>query len=800
MKSTLLFTALFFVAQIGLFGQSKVKLLDSQTKQPVSSAVVSIGQQGFSTLSDADGEVAIPMLEQGKYPLSISRLGYNEFKGELSYSDGLVSPAEIRLIPTELLYDDVEIVATRGEKRKSGFTFSNLTTKELEQKIAISDLPNVLKSLPSTTFYSEGGTGVGYSYIRLRGFDQRRVSVFINGVPQNGPEDHSVYWINFFDLASSLQDVQVQRGAGGSLSGTPSIGGSINLITKLPDLKPTLSFESGYGSFATKKFALEFSTGIISEHFAMSGRVSRIETAGYRNWSHSEYYRFFANAMYFDANQTFSLSAWGGPQRDGLAFYGIPKSYNSDATLRKSNYGERLREREYLHQPQINLNHTYKISENLILSNTVFGIIATGFFDFDGTWGTADYFRIPNSITIPNDLLIRSYVGNQQYGWLPRVTLKQSFGELTVGGELRYHRSIHWARIESGTGLEQYSGEKNDYRYYEYKGGKDIFALYAQQRWNVSEQLTATASLQSVYQTYSLFDESYVGTDFTTPYIFVNPQVGMNYQFSENATAYITAALTQREPPLANLYDAESASWGVTPRFEQKSNGTFDFTKPLVKPERLLNVELGSRLFLPNANISANVYYMNFQDEIVPSGGLDQYGQPRLGNAGLSYHAGIEVEGIYRPTSYTTFGGNIAWSKNIFVEFVEYETDALGAVLSQNRNNNAIPYSPEFIGNIFAEAVYEGALARLEIHHTGKFFTNNAQTYSVASNPDFTVEAFTLLAAQVEYTFLLSHTKITASLDIQNLTDAKVLTTGNGADNFFPAAERSYFASLKIGL
>ena len=800
MRSEILFVVMLFAMQVGLFAQGTLRLLDANTLLPVNSAVVTLGEQGFTTLSNDEGIVTLPLLSPGKYVLKISRIGYNEYFGEYQSLGTANQLREILLTPGDLLYNDVTIISSRGDKRTSGFTFSNITAKELEEKVAISDLPNIMKTLPSTTFYSEGGTGVGYSYIRLRGFDQRRVSVFINGVPQNGPEDHSVYWINFFDLASSVQDLQVQRGAGGSLSGTPSIGGSINLVTKLPALQPSLSFESGYGSFVTKKFGLEFSSGVLSEHFTISGRVSRIQTAGYRNWSHSEYYRFFINAMYFDANQSFSLSAWGGPQCDGLAFYGIPKSYNNDAILRKSNYGERLREREYFHQPQIHLNHTYKISESLTLSNTIFGIIGTGFFDFDGSWGTTDYFRIPNTILIPNDVLIRSYVGNQQYGWLPRLSLKQSFGELTIGGELRHHRSIHWARIESGTGLDQYSGERNNYHYYEYKGGKNIFALYAQQRWNVSEKLTATATLQSVYQTYSLFDESYVGTDFSTPYFFVNPQIGVNYQVTESVTGYLTAALTRREPPLANLYDAESASWGVTPRFEQNSNGTFDFTKPLVKPEQLLNIELGSRVFVPNANLSATIYYMSFKDEIVPSGGLDQYGQPRLGNAGLSYHAGIEIEGAYKPTPFTTIGGNLAWSKNTFVEFVEFETDALGVVVSQNRNNNAIPYSPEFIGNIFVEAVYKGALARIEMHHTGKFFTNNAQTYSNVNDPDFTVEAFALLAAKVEYSFSLSNTNITASVDIQNLTNAKVLTTGNGADNFFPAAERSYFASLKIGL
>src|SRR5204863_1737147 len=131
--------------------------------------------------------------------------------------------------------------------RESPVSFSNLNRSQLSERYSTQDIPVLLSELPSITFYSENGNGIGYNYINLRGFDQRRLSVMINGVPQNDPEDHNVYWIDFPDLMASAGTLQVQRGAGSAFYGPPAIGGSINLVTDPFLTKPEITVETLYG-------------------------------------------------------------------------------------------------------------------------------------------------------------------------------------------------------------------------------------------------------------------------------------------------------------------------------------------------------------------------------------------------------------------------------------------------------------------------------------------------------------------------------------------------------------------------
>lgn len=165
----------------------------------------------------------------------------------------------------------------------------------------------------------------------------------------------------------------------------------------------------------------------------------------------SEFYRFFVTASYFDDNQTISLSAYGGPQEDGLAFYGISKSQNGDEQTRKYNYGATSRYREVLNQPQISLVHDLKLGENLWLKNTFFFLSGDGFFDFNANYGDNNYFRLNPQFTIPSDIMMRAFVDNDQFGWIPQIEYNYGAGKLMAGGEVRIHCSLHWGRIESGS-------------------------------------------------------------------------------------------------------------------------------------------------------------------------------------------------------------------------------------------------------------------------------------------------------------------------------------------------------------
>ncbi|MEX0746547.1 MAG: carboxypeptidase regulatory-like domain-containing protein, partial [Rhodothermales bacterium] len=177
------------------------------------------------TASNAEGNYRLEGISPGSYRLRVSHLGFRTFESAVVIEVGETLRVDVRLRPATLVQDEVLITATRARPQLTPITFSNLTARELEEQPAMKDLPVLLSTLPSTTYYSENGNGIGYSTLRMRGFDQRRVAVSINGIPQNDPEDFNVFWINFFDIQGAVEDIQVQRGAGSSFYGPTAIGG-----------------------------------------------------------------------------------------------------------------------------------------------------------------------------------------------------------------------------------------------------------------------------------------------------------------------------------------------------------------------------------------------------------------------------------------------------------------------------------------------------------------------------------------------------------------------------------------------
>ena len=242
------------------------------------------------------------------------------------------------------------ITATEAHARETPATFSNLTQEQLADRYTMQDVPVLLSELPSMTYYSENGNGIGYNYVNLRGFDQRRLSVMINGVPQNDPEDHNVYWIDFPDLLGSTGSIQVQRGAGSDFYGPPAIGGSINLATNPFNRRPgtTLEMDLGFQEFgdstsslplSTRKYQMSVNSGLVGGQYMFYGRLGKILSGGYRVNSWVDLNSYFLGALRIDRDMTTRLHVFGGPLTDGLAYLGLPKFVNENLRLRRQNLG-----------------------------------------------------------------------------------------------------------------------------------------------------------------------------------------------------------------------------------------------------------------------------------------------------------------------------------------------------------------------------------------------------------------------------------------------------------------------------
>ncbi|MCB0748747.1 MAG: TonB-dependent receptor, partial [Ignavibacteriae bacterium] len=698
------------------------KVVDGKTGLPLEFANVIIVNTQIGTSTDKNGLFAVSGNYSDKDSLGVSFLGYKPKK--ILIADYQISD---KLVQLEIVDYKLKSIIVNGIIAKEGITpssFSKINRKEIEENYTIQDVPEYLSTLPSVTSYSENGNGIGYNYLSIRGFDQRRISISVNGIPQNDPEDHNIYWLDMPDLLESTELVQVQRGAGAGAIGFPSIGGSINIITSPFSDKPNFEFGASVGSYNTRKYSAKFSSGLIDNKYSIYAKLSKTLSDGYRDNSWVDFNSYHISAARYDKNITTQINLFGGPVSDGLAFYGLPKAFIKDKDLRKTNF-VLPREVEEFSQPHYEILNEIKLSNDLKINNAVFLVIGKGYFDYDGSWSIYydDYFRLKengfDSTHVPTNSLIRAEVNNVQYGVIPKLTWEHANGTLISGLEYRNHRSKHWGNIRFAENIP--NDVPQNYQYYYYEGGKNIVNFFINENYNLTENLNLLGEVQLSYHEYKLFNEKYLGNDFSIDGLYLNPRIGANYKFDNSINSYVSFAKVTREPRLKNYYDAAESSGGATPQFESNLNGVYDFNNPLVKPETMYDVEVGARYASDRFNFNLNLFYMLFNDEIVSQGQLDRFGQPITGNVDKSIHTGIEIESNVKITNNIEFIFNSGFSKNYisngstFINSTDVEGNEI--VREIDLTNNSIAGFPSLTVN----AIVRGSYHNFDYQITGKY-------------------------------------------------------------------------------
>jgi iron complex outermembrane receptor protein len=782
------------------------RVTDTVTGAPLQGVNLQI--QGLSTAAQTnpEGRYEIERLKPGVYTVTASHIGYASVTEKIRMDNTGIN-LNISLKMVSLPGQSVTVTATRAVERETPITFSNLTRKELEDRFHTQGIPTLLSELPSSTTYSESGNNVGYTYLTMRGFDQRRISVMINGVPQNDPEDHNVYWVNFPDLASSLEDIQVQRGSGSAFYGPAAIGGSINLVTDRFSPKPTLTLTGGYGSYDTRKVGLTLNSGLLDDRLALHAHFSKTQSDGYRNGAWLDFLSYFFGAAHYTERSTTRLHVYGSLNRDHLNFYGIPGSDLSDRALRRQNPIVGKDEIEDFHQPHYELLHELTLSPQTKINNTIFYVQGGGFFDFDGSWADTTYYRLTGEfgfspIANPGQSLVRAFVNNRQAGWLPRITYSTDKATTDAGLELRYHRSLHWGKVRWAENLPPESVP--EFRFYQYNGSKWVLSTYLNQTFKPTPKLNLRGGIQIAHKRYRLYNEKFLSTQFTVPYTFLNPQIGINYNLSPRLNVYTNFSRTTREPRLQNLYDAASSSGGAQPEFERSSDGlSFDFERPLARPEKLNDFELGTMYSASKLRASLNFFWMDFQDEIVKNGQLDLFGQPVTGNADKTLHRGIEITTALRPAQHLTLQGNLSYSRNTFRSHTIYSGNQPIAL-----DGNRIAGFPDLLLNGRATFERNGFLAALAVQYLGKQYTDNSENnkktpdvYQTPGYQDLSTDPSTVLNFSLGYDLgpQVGMKRFQIRLDLNNILDRLYTTHGEGA-SFFPAATRNLFLWTSIDI
>lgn len=737
------------------------------------------------------------------------------------------SAAAAQPAPTDTLAAIVPVqgieVSTARATDRTPVAVSRLTRANLQRRNVGQDTPMLLSGLPGVYAYSDAGNGVGYSYLSIRGFPQRRISVLVNGVPLNDPESHEVYWIDHPDLAASASEIQVQRGVGPALYGAAALGGSVSIETSPFTPDPRFAATIASGSFGTRRVMLDGNSGALANGWELYGRYSRVESDGYREQSDSRLWAYTFAARHRTATQSIRVNLYGGPEETHLAYLGVPRATLD--TDRRRNPLEFSGERDHFFEPHYELIHAWAPRTGLTFTQTLFWFDGRGYYDEARTgnsladyrlspWATLDTTRFAREYYARNDsgyfvrdaqgratverfdLVRRREVTNRHYGWVPRVALSHTRGTLTVGGELRLHDGRHVGSLQSAVGAGPDFSPAT--RYYDYHPRTLSGALFVREEFAASSTVQLTGDLAWRHQSYAMRGDRFDGIAFDQSYDFALPRLGVTWTPGPHWNAFASVALASREPAFRDLYDAEGL--GSTPLYRRIDPAAGLYEDPLIRPEQVRHFELGARWAGERAAMGANVFRMDFRDELVFAGQFNtDLGYAILGNAARSLHQGIEWTAQATPS----FGRVAsAWDANItlldqhFVEFrerygptsadeVSYDGKALGFFPSQMANLS---------GRLMAHGFELGGTAQ----YTGRIHVDNTETRSRSIAPRVVVDFLAAARQRV------GGADVSLTLRLNNAFNQRYETSGymdydaagDLVPHFIPAATRNAMVQL----
>jgi iron complex outermembrane receptor protein len=723
--------------------------------------------------------------------------------------------------------ENVVVSSTVAVDRRDPASFTNLDADAIKTLNQGQDLSTLLGETMNAYSYSDAGNGYGYSYLRIRGFDQTRIAVNVNGVPLNTPESHQVYTIDLGDFATGLGMIQIQRGPGTSLYGSPAVGGVVNLESANLSTAAAGNLELMGGSFGTYRASLSYGGGIGTSPWAYSVRVAHVQSDGYRTPSWSKQTFVQAAFQRFDPNSVWRILLFGGPESTQLSYYGVPHESLSDPVARRSIDPLQPGETDNFLQPQLQVMNDRKIGDALLLKNTVYAILGNGYFRQFNSGLPYDPQGNGQTTTV-NDAWQKRALDNRQVGWIPRLAWSHERGELTAGLELLFHRGRHDGKVTSGTvcpdpSCTTSSDVTDPLVLYDYTNKKDTVNLFVREELRLAPKATLNLELQATRHKFSMSDDSVRGISWDTTYHFLSPRIGVNWNIDDAWNLYAQANQTQSEPTFTNVWDPEDPSDPSTDpaqHFASYDPQTNHYSDPYAKPERLTSFELGAGYLRGATHVKMDIYRMQFRDEFVYAGGLDSDGLPITTNAGQSLHEGIEVEAGGRIPGDVDLSGYIAVSRDVLEEATILSPDGAGGVYTIDYSGNRIALFPGSTARLAIARTFGPVRVALTGRRVGTIYLDNSQNErktpanrDVAGYVDKQVDPFTLVGTQVVADLSQpAHRKtgtLLLRLDVNNLLNAQVAQMGYSYptdaaytqfySEFYPAATRTFMLGLSFG-
>ncbi len=625
-----------------------------------------------------------------------------------------------------LLLEPVEVKAIRAGEN-SPFTKTNISKREIEKLNLGQDLPFILNQTPSVVVNSDAGNGIGYTGIRIRGSDASRINVTLNGVPFNDAESQGNFFVDLPDFSSSVGSIQVQRGVGTSSNGAGAFGASINISTNEANLKPYAEFNNSYGSFNTWKHTVKVGSGLVSDHFTSDLRLSSINSDGYIDRASTDLKSFYFSTAYLGNRNSLRFNMFSGKEKTYQAWYGVSEA--DLKTNRTVNYAGTERpgdpydnETDNYKQDHYQLFYNQQLSSRIKFNTGLFYIKGKGYYEqYKADEAYADYGLsepVDGTAVITNTDLVRQlWLDNDFYGNIFSMHYKDDISQFTLGGgwnkyEGRHYGDVVWA--EKGLALPG--------RWYDLDADKNDFSIYFKEQTKIGSLFAIFYDLQYRTVKYTIYGfRNNPGLTIKNKYNFFNPKAGLSFQKNE-WSGYLSYSRGQKEP---NRDDFEAG-------LDQQP-----------KPEKLNDLELGLEKKNNKYNIGIVGYYMQYKDQLVLTGEINDVGAYTRTNIAKSYRAGVEIIAGAEIAPWLNAAGNVSVSKNKVIDFTEYIDDYdNGGQQTKQYSSTDIAFSPNIIaGATISFIPLKNAELSFISKYVGKQYLDNTQNETRKLNAFYTQDA-----------------------------------------------------------
>jgi len=802
----LLLQAFISAAQYRLTG-----VVRDENGGPLANANVVLDNTFMMTTTNSEGKFVFKNLKDESYILKVSYLGYETFQKGISIKDSKVLEIQLRRSP--IMAEEILISASRVNSNSS-VAHSTVGKETIRNENLGQDIPYLLNMTPSFVTTSDAGTGIGYTNFRIRGTDLNRINVTMNGIPVADAESHSTYFVDIPDIASSVENIQVQRGVGNSTNGAGAFGASIDIQTSKLDSQAVANYSGSYGSFNTFKNNVSVGTGL-NKNFAFNASLSKITSDGFIDRGSSDLKSFFLSGGYFTKKTILKAIVFSGIEQTYQAWNGVPSVrlnndlagmqeyednglYTHQQTLDMINSNSRTynlytykNQVDHYQQDYYQLHFSHKFNPYFSLNISGFYTYGRGYYEeYKDNQDYKDYTisaPVINGTTVEStDLIRRKWLKNDFYGFIFSSSYKKNKSDLTIGGGGNIYDGDHFGRViwSKNGGFPD-----NDYQWYLDNGTKKDYNVYARYNYKLTDRLNATVDLQYRHISYDIngIDDDLRNITQSHKFDFFNPKAGLFYSINSNNSMYVNYGRANREPNRDNFVDAPA---GKQPTYET-----------------LNDFEGGYQFKSPNLSLGTNLYYMRYKNQLILTGQINDIGSAIMTNADKSYRAGIELMGGLRLLKIFSWDINATFSRNKILDFTEYVENWDTGNLNENRiGKTDISFSPDIIANSKLTCKLPGNfdVSFLSTYVSSQFIDNTSNDNRKLDSYFVNNLRFDYLLKQKLFKEVRLHLLINNVFDEKYENNAWVYSYVYNQhrykmDGYFPQAGTNFLFSLNIG-